>query len=130
LGNAFVIEDRRRTLGADIDRNAGADDEGFGMVYLDLVAADQLNDVRPKWHSSLKATQCRGKVLGCHRLAATSAVGRETRNFRIIVVANISVKFGGEARSVALALTDSESRSAIGHLSPTPCRSILLVSFG
>jgi hypothetical protein len=74
LGNAFMIEDRRRTLGADIDRDAGADDKRFGMVDLDLVAADQFNDVRPKRHSSLKAKQCRGKVLGRHDLAAVSAL--------------------------------------------------------
>jgi hypothetical protein len=66
LGNAFVVEKRRRTVGRDNDRYAGPQNEGFRVIDLKAKSTYQFHRKWPERRSPLKRPQGSFEVFGRH----------------------------------------------------------------
>ena len=79
LGDAFVVEDAGCALGADEHADAAADDEGFGVIDRNPVAAHKLHDVGVERRATLNATQGSLEMLGGHaRILPRAAPRRDS----------------------------------------------------
>jgi hypothetical protein len=56
LADALVIEKGRDPVSGDVYGHAAADDQRFGMVYLDAVPVNQRDRERSEWQAALESS--------------------------------------------------------------------------
>ena len=79
MADAPVVEDRRRAGGANKHADAGPDDQGFGVVDGDAVAADQFDDVRPERRATLERANRGLEAITGHNRILPSRNSRRTK---------------------------------------------------
>jgi hypothetical protein len=106
LAHAFVIEQRRRAVAGDKNRNASTQYQRLGMIDLKSVATHQFHGERPERRSSLKCPQRTFKMVVFHiqSIRRTSQIdngptlyrprGRDHSDPVVLVVSDSATHYG------------------------------------